>query len=186
MALEQMPAERVAWLQASARTDEAAGRLGWEVAEFEMAATEQGIAPGRLGRWAEDLGADILTARMLGPELATQHLKIRRRDLDYGIAAGWLAPVGRVRRTVWPGGRGHRKVVTMPMYRVGDLDAPKDIPEVNWEAVRATKPGRPSALRAFAQLASERAAVVRAFVDELREPFGLPVWSASPTSTTAG
>ncbi|MBL1086853.1 3'-5' exonuclease [Streptomyces actinomycinicus] len=186
-ALEQIVAERVAWLHASARADEAAGRCGWEVAEFEKAAEEQDIRPGRFGRWAledverlagnEDLGADILAARMLGPELAAQHLEIRRRDLDYCIEAGWLAPVSHVRRTVWSGGRGHQKVVDVPMYRVGDLDALKDIPGVDWEAVRATKPGRPSPLRAFAQLAPQRAAVVRAFVDELRERFGLPVWT---------
>ncbi|MEU0389186.1 3'-5' exonuclease [Streptomyces chartreusis] len=186
-ALEQIVAERVAWLQASARTDEAAGRCGWEVGEFEKAAEEQGIRPGRFGRWAledverlagnEDLGADILAARMLGPELAAQHLEIRRRDLDYCIEAGWLAPVSHVRRTVWSGGRGHRKVVEVPMYRVGDLDALKDIPGVDWESVKATKPGRPSPLRAFAQLAPQRAAAVRAFIDELRERFGLPVWA---------
>ncbi|MEU5046287.1 hypothetical protein [Streptomyces griseorubiginosus] len=108
---------------------------------------------------------------------AAQHLEIRRRDLEYCIEAGWLAPVSQVRRTVWSGGRGHRKVVEVPMYRVGDLDALKDIPGVDWEAVRATKPGRPSPLRAFAQLAPQRAAAVRAFVDELRERFGLPVWA---------
>ncbi|GAA2524022.1 3'-5' exonuclease [Streptomyces longisporus] len=186
-ALEQIVAERVAWLQASARTDEAAGRCGWEAAEFEKAAQEQGITPGQFGRWAledverlagnEDLGADILAARMLGPELAAQHLEIRRRDLDYCVQAGWLAPVSQVRRTVWSGGRGYRKVVEVPMYRVGDLDALKDIPGVDWEAVRATKAGRPSPLRAFAQLAPQRAAVVHAFVDELRERFGLPVWA---------
>ncbi|MFD7409244.1 3'-5' exonuclease [Streptomyces sp. NPDC059866] len=189
--LEQIVAERVAWLQASARTDEAAGRCGWNVGEFEQAAEEQDITPGRFGRWAledverlagnEDLGADILAARMLGPELAAQHLDIRRRDLEYCIEAGWLAPVSHVRRTVWSGGRGHRKVVEVPMYRVGDLDALKDIPGVDREAVRATKPGRPSPLRAFAQLAPKRAAVVRAFVDELRETFGLPVWARFAT-----
>ncbi|MFD7282420.1 hypothetical protein ACFV80_36715 [Streptomyces sp. NPDC059862] len=186
-ALEQIVTERVAWLQASARTDEAAGRCGWNVGEFEQAAEEQDIRPGRFGRWAledverlagnEDLGADILAARMLGPELAAQHLDIRRRDLEYCIEAGWLAPVSHVRRTVWSGGRGHRKVVEVPMYRVGDLDALKDIPGVDWEAVQATKPGRPSPLRAFAQLAPQRAAVVRAFVKELREAFDLPVWA---------
>ncbi|MFI6658057.1 exonuclease domain-containing protein [Streptomyces sp. NPDC050523] len=186
-ALEQIVSERVAWLQASARTDEAAGRCGWEVAEFEKAAEEQGITSGRFGRWAledverlagnEDLGADILAARMLGPEMAAQHLEIRRRDLDYCIEAGWLAPVSRVQRTVWSGGRGYRKVVEVPMYRAGDLDALKTIPGVGWEAVRATKPGRPSPLRAFAQLAPKRAAVVRTFVDDLRERFDLRVWT---------
>lgn len=187
VALEEIVAERVAWLQASARTDEAAGRCGWEAAEFEKAAREQGITPGRFGRWAlqdverlagnEVLEADIRAARMLGPELAAQHLEIRRLDLDYCIEAGWLTPVSHVRRTVWSGGRRHHKVVDVPMYRVGDLDALRDIPGVDWEAVRATKPGRPSPLRAFAQLAPKRAAVVRAFVDELRETFGLPVWT---------
>ncbi|MEV6594129.1 3'-5' exonuclease [Streptomyces acidicola] len=63
------------------------------------------------------------------------------------------------------------------MYRVGDLDTLKGIPGVDWVAVRATKPGRPSPLRAFAQLAPQRTAVVRAFNDELRETCGLPVWA---------
>ncbi|WP_316781015.1 hypothetical protein [Streptomyces sasae] len=57
--------------------------------EFEKAANDQGITPGRFERWAledaerlagsEDLGADVLAARMPRPELAAQHLEIRRR-----------------------------------------------------------------------------------------------------------
>ncbi|MFD8724814.1 hypothetical protein ACFV2H_44420 [Streptomyces sp. NPDC059629] len=58
-----------------------------------------------------------------------------------------------------------------------DLDTLKGIPGVGWEAVRATKPGWPSPLRALAQLAPKRAAVVRAFVDKLRDTFDLAVWT---------
>ncbi|MEU2718069.1 hypothetical protein [Streptomyces sp. NPDC007205] len=45
---------------------------------------------------------------------------IGKSDLDHCIEAGWLAPLSRVRRTVWSGGRGHRQVVEVPMYRVGE------------------------------------------------------------------
>ncbi|MGW4784989.1 hypothetical protein [Streptomyces sp. NPDC004230] len=64
------------------------------------------------------------------------------------------------------------------MYRVGELDALKDIPEVDWEGQsrRPSPAGRPP-LRAFAQLTPKRAAAVCTFVDELREGFGLPVWT---------
>jgi hypothetical protein len=192
----RIAAERVAWLQTSARTDEAAGRCGWEVAEFEKAAREHGIASGRFGRWAlqgverlagnEVLEADLRAARMLGPELAAQHLEIRRLDLDYCIEAGWLMPVSHVRRTVWSGAARHHNVVDVPMYRVGDLDALRDIPGVDWEAVRATKPGRLSPLRASAQRRRSGPPPSAPSSTNYGRPSGCRCGLASPTSTTAG
>ncbi|MFJ9713612.1 hypothetical protein [Streptomyces sp. NPDC101234] len=70
--------------------------------EYEKAASDQGIK-ARFGRWAledierlagnEDLGADILAARMPRPEPTAQRLEIRRRHLDHRIEAGWPMPV---------------------------------------------------------------------------------------------
>ncbi|WP_409467260.1 exonuclease domain-containing protein [Streptomyces sp. HC307] len=185
-ALEQIVTERVAWLQASARTDEAAGRCGWEVAEFEKAAEEQGIAPGRFGRWAledverlagnEDLGADILCADA--------------RPGAGGAAPGYPAPGpgvlhrGRMAGTDQP--RTAHGVVGRPRPPEGRRDA--DVP--GWRPGRAEGhplggleggPGdqaRPALSAAGLRPAGTAAAViVRAFVDELRETFDLPVWA---------
>ncbi|BBG20748.1 putative exonuclease (plasmid) [Actinacidiphila reveromycinica] len=181
-ALREIIATRRAWLEASERTREAAGRCGFEVAEFEQAARTAGITAGRFGRWAledverlagnEELAEDVRAARLVGPELAAQHLEIRRRDFDYCVQAGWVAPVSSSLRRY-----GARREVEVPLYRVGDLDALLELPDVDWELVRATRPGRPSPLREFAALPSSRADNVHALAARIAERYSVPAWA---------
>ncbi|MGW5353345.1 3'-5' exonuclease [Streptomyces sp. NPDC004031] len=181
-ALREIIAERTAWLEESLRTREAAGRCGFTVAEFEKAAREAGVAIGRWERWAladverladnADLGDDVRAARLLGPDLAAQHLEIRRVDFDHCVQAGWIAPVSSTVRRY-----GVRRDVEVPLYQVGDLDSMLDLPGIDWEAVRATPPGRPSPLAEFVRLAPTRAARMHALAQQVTERFHVPAWA---------
>lgn len=181
-ALQEIVAERTAWLEASLPTREAAARCGWQVAEYEKAAREQDMTAGRFGRWSlldierlagnEELDEDIRGARLLGPEQAAQHLEIRRVDLDYCVEAGWVGPYTHTWIQV-----GRYKEVKVPLFKAGDLDAMLEIPGIDWEEVRATKPGRPSPLREFAQLGPSRAKMLHAFADQLGERYGVAGWA---------
>lgn len=85
--------DRRAWLDASIGTEDAARWLGWHARDLERVAAEQGITPGRFGRWArtdiarldgdEELMERVRREQLLGPDQAAQHMEIRRRDFDY-------------------------------------------------------------------------------------------------------
>jgi len=161
---------------------EAAALLGWRVGEFDQVAAERGLAPGPFGRYPKDaveaLAADtelverLDAERLLGPEQAAARLEVRRTDWDYAVAAGWIAPAGVI--TV-PAGRSRQ--VQVPLYQTREVDALREMPGVDWEAVRACRPGEPSPLRAFAQLSPTRAQAVRRFVAELGDRYGAQVWA---------
>jgi hypothetical protein len=173
--------DRQAWLEASITTEAAAGWLGWRARDLARVAAEQGIRPGRFGRWArvdiarldgdEELMERVRREQLLGPEQAAMHMEIRRRDFDYVTAAGWVAPVRHVTREV-----GVRKTVDVPLYAVGDLEDALDTPGVDWEAVRAVKPGEVSPLREHTRLPARRAEVVRAFCADLADTWSIEVW----------
>jgi hypothetical protein len=65
----------------------------------------------------------------------------------------------------------------VPLYRTGDVDALRDLPGVDWEAVRACRPGEPSPLRAFAPRPPARAQTIRRFVAQLSDRYGVEVWA---------
>lgn len=185
-ALREIVAQRLAWYQSSATRQAAAGRCGMSESEFEDAARAAGMTPGQFGRWPLDgierlagvTEPDVAAARMLGPDEAAGHMGIRRREFDYVVAAGWLAPVSQITRTVWSGERrGYHKTIEVPLYRAGDLDAVLRIEDVDWDAVRALKPRQPSPLRKFVSQAPKRAEAVHAFVEGLRTDHGLVAWS---------
>jgi hypothetical protein len=67
--------------------------------------------------------------------------------------------------------------VAVPLYRTGDVDALRDLPGVDWEAVRACRPGEPSPLRAFAPRPPSRAQTIRRFVAQLGDRYGVEVWA---------
>ncbi|MEY9961542.1 3'-5' exonuclease [Streptacidiphilus sp. MAP5-52] len=181
--LTEVVAERQRWLQSSLPPHEAAARCGWSPTEFERAARTEQVEAGRFGRWAlvdverlagnEDLAGALAADRLLGPDQAAQYMEIRRRDLDYCLEAGWLRPYSHRELKV-----GRYKRVEMALYRTGDLDALKELPGVDWEAVRAVKPGMPSPLREFAKLGPRRADLVHGFTDLLNEQFGVLAWSS--------
>lgn len=179
--LVEVVGERQAWLAASMTTADAATWLDWREEDLPRVARERGISAGRFGRWArvdiaaltedEELVEQVRRERLLGPEQAATHLEMRRRDFEYVLAAGWVSPASSVERRV-----GVRKSVTIPLYRVGDLEDVLDTPGVDWEAVRAVRPGEPSPLREWARLPAQRADVVRAFCGQLGEEWGVEVW----------
>jgi hypothetical protein len=95
---------------------------------------------------------DALARAQRDGELFTRHeaatrLRIRRADLDHLTGAGLLTPTawGRSR---W---RSRRDGPDVPLYRAADLDALTGHPDIDWDAVRATPPNRPSPLAALAR-----------------------------------
>lgn len=88
------------------------------------------------------------------------------------LPADWVRPVQHVTREV-----GVRKTVQVPLYQVGDLeDVIADTPRVDWKAVRAVRPGKPSPLREHTKLPISRADAVRAFCGQLGQSFAVEVW----------
>ncbi|HKE99408.1 MAG TPA: 3'-5' exonuclease [Actinomycetes bacterium] len=180
--LAALVAERDTWAEVSLHRREAAELLGWRVGEFDQVAAARGLVPGPFGRFdraeVEALAADaelveqVDAERLLGPDQAAMRLEVRRTDWDYAVAAGWIAPAKVI--TV-PAGRARQ--VQVPLYRTREVDALRGMPGVDWEAVRAARPGAPSPLRAFAQRPPTRAQVVRRFVAELGDRYGVQVWA---------
>jgi DNA polymerase III epsilon subunit-like protein len=180
--LARLVAERLAWLAASLHRREAAEMLGWRLPELERVVQERGITAGRFGRYAradiEALAADgdlterLLADRLIGPEQSAQRLEVRRTDFDYVVAAGWLQPRRYAEVEV-----GRYRTVSVPLFRVGDVDALLELPGVDWEAVRACRPGQPSPLREYARLPATRAQVVHAFCTELAARYQVEVWA---------
>jgi hypothetical protein len=173
-------AERRAWLAGSLEGWQAAARLGWSAREFGRAVRERGIRAGRFGRFAladvealaadEDLAEDMRGNRLLGPDQAAEHLEARRTDFDYCVAAGWITPASYTDSRI-----SRRRTVSVPLYRVADVEALLELPGVDWEAVRAARPGEPSPLREHARLPTARAALVRGFAADLTARYGTPV-----------
>ncbi|MFI7467501.1 exonuclease domain-containing protein [Nonomuraea sp. NPDC049646] len=178
-------AERQAWLAGSMPARDAAHYLGWSEEDFVRVAAQRDIRPGRFDRYArtdvaaladdEDLVERVRRERLLGPEQAAQHMEIRRRDFDYVVAAGWVAPSTFVERELGDRSRPF-KTIRVPLYQVGDLEDALATPGVDWEEVRAVKPGAPSPLREHTRLPIARADAVRAFCGDLSSTWSVEVW----------
>lgn len=174
-------AERIAWLENSITTKDAAQWLEWDRRDLERVAAGQGITQGRFGRWAredlarlagdEELAERVRRARLLGPDQAAEYMEIRRTDFDYVTAAGWVAPARYATREV-----GRVKTVQVPLYQVGDLEDALAMPGVDWEAVHAVKPGKESPLREFTRLPRSRAETVHAFCNQVSYRWKVEVW----------
>jgi hypothetical protein len=85
--------------------------------------------------------------RLITADHAAHRLGIRRSDLDHLIRTGWLQATARVdssrpRRSIDPTVTDK----TVPLYRTADLDALLEHPAFDWDEIRATPPGRRSAL----------------------------------------
>lgn len=180
--LAGMVATRQAWIAGSITPRDAARYLGWHENDLARVAAERGLRTGRFGRYSrediaaltadEDLMERVRREHLLGPDQAAEHMEIRRRDFDYVTAAGWVQPVRHVVLEV-----GVRKTVSVPLYRAGDLeDALRDVPGVDWEAVRAVRPGEVSPLREHTRLPATRARIIRAFCQEVGSRWGVEVW----------
>ena len=103
---------------------------------------------------------------------AAQHLEVRETDFRYLLAADLIAPktytAVQVSRYRW---------VDVPLYRVGDLDALREHPDIDWEAVHAVKPGELSPVRHLARRPVDRAAVIRRGIAELGDRYRAEVWA---------
>jgi hypothetical protein len=140
-----------------------------------------GIQQGRFGRWArtdvarmagdDELVEPVRREQLLGPDQAAVHIEIRRTDLDYVVAAGWVSAAGYATREV-----GRRATVDVPLYRVGALEDALLTPGVDWEAVRSAKAGEVSPLREHTRLPATRADVIRAFCTQLAAAWQVEVW----------
>ena len=181
-ALDSMVAGRQAWLADSISPWEATRYLGWHQADLDRVAAGRGLRTGRFGRYArtdiaaltadEDLMERVRREQLLGPDQAAGHMEIRRRDFDYVTSVGWVRPVKYAVIEV-----GVRKTVDVPLYRAGDLeDTLRDVPGVDWEAVRGTRPGEVSPLREHTRLPATRARVIRAFCQEIGRDWSVEVW----------
>ncbi|MEV0733397.1 exonuclease domain-containing protein [Polymorphospora sp. NPDC050346] len=175
-------AERQAWIAASVSKWDAPAYLGWRRDEFERVVKERGLRPGRQDRYAkadldalagdEDLVEQVRQDRLLMSHQAAQHLEMRTTDFRYLVASDLLAPRKHTSVEV-----SRYRSVSVPLYRVGDLEALREHPAIDWEAVHAVKPGAPSPLRELARRPVDRAAVVRRWVAELGDRYGIEVWA---------
>lgn len=168
--LRAVVAERMEWTAASVTVREAAVLCALRPSEFEAAALDAGLRPGRRGRWArsaveafaEQQAPQVRKARTLGPEQSARMLSIRRRELDYLVEAGLLVPAGRnAEGTV--------------QFAVGALETVAALP-LDWERAVAAAPRRPSPWAELAGPAPERSAMVTALVDRLRSA-GVQAWA---------
>ncbi|MFI6134040.1 exonuclease domain-containing protein [Micromonospora sp. NPDC051141] len=175
-------AERQAWIAASVSTWDAPAYLGWRRAEFEKVAKDRDLQLGRQDRYAktdldalagdEDLVEQVRVDRLLMSHQAATFLEIRPTDFKYLVASDLLAPRKHTMVEV-----SRYRDVSVPLYRVGDLEALREHPGIDWEAVHAVKPGEPSPLRELARRPVDRAAIVRRWVAELGDRHGIEVWA---------
>jgi len=108
---------------------------GWPLYDGRALETFTDLAAAVEATWA----GHLRTA-----DQSAAYLRIRRCDLDHLTRAGLLTPTG------W--GRGpfdRRDRFSVPLYRTGDLDGLAARAGIDWQAVRATPPGRRSPLAAL-------------------------------------
>ncbi|MFI9845164.1 hypothetical protein ACIHFD_49655 [Nonomuraea sp. NPDC051941] len=81
---------------------------------------------------------------------AAAYLRVRRSDFDHLVHAQWLEPSG------WAYGpyQRRRDSPCVALYRTGDLDVLLGHPGIDWDQVRATPAGRPSALATLTRKAA--------------------------------
>jgi hypothetical protein len=169
--------DRVAWEQASLRREQAAARIGWHWRDIQRMG-EEGRITVRGGRYLiadlDRLAAEADGEQRLTAQAAAEVLEIRYpADWQYVEAAGWVRPVETYEQLV---GRG-RRTVTVALYRLGDVQALREMTEVDWEAVRGLPKGVPSPLREYVRAAPGRASVVKDFAQALADRHGVQVWA---------
>jgi DNA polymerase III epsilon subunit-like protein len=169
--------ERVAWEEASLPRDAAAARIGWHWRDIERMGQEGRITLGKGGRYliadVDALAAEANGEQYITAQAAADVLEIRHpADWKYVEAAGWITPADTYEREV-----GRYRTVTVALFRLGDVRAVRDMPGVDWEAVRGLPKGAVSPLREYARLAPTRAAVVKGFAQALADRHGTTVWA---------
>lgn len=89
------------------------------------------------------LAEATVTGQLLTADDAAKMLKVRRSDVDNLTRQAWLWPTHMADNPMLSRSRG---AGTVPLYRSGHLAALREHPDINWNAVRATPPGRRSPL----------------------------------------
>ncbi|MGW8768357.1 hypothetical protein ACWGN5_38430 [Streptomyces sp. NPDC055815] len=84
--------------------------------------------------------------RLLDRYTAARHLGVRDVDFGHLTRSGRLRPAARVRSRYQP----RSSAPAVALFRRGDLDALLADPTIDWNAVRATRKGRPSPLARLA------------------------------------
>lgn len=143
-----------AWKASSLTTEEAAAILGWKIGLFLHTAGQQGISIGRLRRWArtdimamacdEELAEQVRQSTELGANEAADRLDVRRVDFDSCVRARWIQPSRAIALPITS-----KLNITVPLYRLVDVEALLELPGIDWDVVRSVPPGRPSALREY-------------------------------------
>jgi hypothetical protein len=109
--------------------------------------------------------AQAITAaeRWRGRAASIAYLGVRGSDFTHLTRSGMLRPAGHGQ-----GPYDRRRQATVPLYRTGDLDTLLARPDIDWAAVRATPPGRPSLLIQIAETERTLAALAGIGVCEAR------------------
>lgn len=84
----------------------------------------------------------VVEGRLLARGEVAAVLGVRVCDLAHLIEAHWLEPVAHV-HSVW---QRRRAVPAVALFRAGDVEVLAHHPGIDWDAVRATPPGRSSPL----------------------------------------
>lgn len=182
--VEQIVAERTAWLATSRSWREVREQLGWSADEMRRVTGERGIKVGRFHRITladaeallgdEELDDAVRGARMVGRFEAAQHAELRPIDFQYCRDAGWITPAGWSEMKVALG-----KWVDVPQFRIADVEALvemlAEMPGVSLEELRGLQEGVPSPLRHLVKRPTSRATFVRGFAADLGEKHGVEV-----------
>lgn len=174
---------RVEWIAASISLDEACAVLSWRRDELDRVLTEAGIERGRFNRIAREavdgLAADAelcervrLDRLVTADHAATEILEVARRHFDIAVEAKWVTPKRHHHKEV-----GRYRTVAVPLYRVGDVEALLDLPDVDWAAVRECPKGeRSPLLDLVGGRKATRAKVIRAFLQWYGAEHGIEMW----------
>jgi hypothetical protein len=153
----EIVAERLHWMANSVTVTDACASLGFDREyQFHNVCHQHKVVAGRFHRYAaadialiagdEGLVSQIIADRLLTAYEATAHLDLPRRTEFNHLVDGGL--VRSKTSTTWRVGR--RLEVEVPLYRVGDLDALREVPGLDWEAARSVRRGQPSPWRHLA------------------------------------
>ncbi|MDX3695047.1 hypothetical protein PV726_32855 [Streptomyces europaeiscabiei] len=171
-----------AWCAVSLPPAEAAARIGFSQAELEKVAREGRITTGLKGRYPvegldalaadEDLRERVTGDRLLRSDEAAGLLEIRPSDWKLVVKAGWITPTRTDQARV-----GRRRWIDVPYYTQRDVEALREMPGVDWEAVRAVRAGQASPLREFISRVPDRAETVHGFAAALADRHQVDVWA---------
>ncbi|MFK0250172.1 hypothetical protein ACIQUM_36185 [Amycolatopsis azurea] len=182
--VEDLVAERTAWIAASRPWHEVRKELGWSFEEMRRVTQERGITPGRFGRITdadarsllgdEELDEAVRGARLVGGDEAARLAELRPVDFRYCRAAGWITPASSAEVKISRG-----KWIDVPLFRVADVEALvvllAEMPGVDLEVLRGLGKGAASPLRELVALPTSRGVFVRGFAADLGAKHGVEV-----------